>query len=345
MEEVKGAVDDIRAKGEECPTQFEVLTAMAFLYFAKKKVEYAVIEVGLGGLLDSTNVITPELSIITNVAMEHADLCGGTLAGIAHHKAGIIKEGIPVITGATGEALEVIRMEAQAKDTDVFVLGEDFEGTAGDVKDGERLQPVIFTSSLLGVLRTEYQVRLRGIHQIANASIAIMGALLLANQDKRITGEITAEALKEAIWPGRFEELHHAGLDIVLDGAHNPAGMIALRKSLDYYYPNGQRVFLIGVLKDKDVKTMMKELLRADDIVVTVAPNSERAMRADALAAIAREYTWQVESTQSRKEAILRAVALAAGKHLMVFAGSLYLIGELRALLMEAKEGAECVWI
>ena len=100
---------------EECPTQFEVLTALAFFYFAMKQVDYAVIEVGLGGLLDSTNVIVPEVSVITNVALEHADRCGGTLEGVAEHKAGIIKSGVPVVTAATGLPLEIIRQKAEEK--------------------------------------------------------------------------------------------------------------------------------------------------------------------------------------------------------------------------------------
>lgn len=113
--EVKAAVDRMLAEGEECPTQFEVLTAAAFFHFASAQVEYAVIEVGLGGLLDSTNVITPEIAVITNVTLEHADRCGGTLAGVATHKAGIIKEGVPVVTAADGETLEIIRQAAEEK--------------------------------------------------------------------------------------------------------------------------------------------------------------------------------------------------------------------------------------
>ena len=112
---VRDICEFMAGEGDEHPTQFEVITAAAFLLFQKEKVEYAVIEVGLGGLLDSTNVIVPEVSVITNVTFEHADKCGGTLEGIAHHKAGIMKPGVPVVTGAEGKALEIIREEARAK--------------------------------------------------------------------------------------------------------------------------------------------------------------------------------------------------------------------------------------
>ena len=126
LEVVQRAMDIMDAKGEEHPTQFEVLTAAAFVLFQLKKVEYAVIEVGLGGLLDSTNVIVPAVSVITNVSLEHADKCGGTLEGIAEHKAGIIKTGIPVVTGAEGIALDIIRETAAANGCDIYVMGEDF---------------------------------------------------------------------------------------------------------------------------------------------------------------------------------------------------------------------------
>ena len=126
---VKAAAEQMVAGGAEQPTQFEILTAAAFWYFRQQNVEYAVIEVGLGGLLDSTNVIIPEVSVITNVTMEHADRCGGTLAGIARHKAGIIKAGVPVVTAAVGEPLEILQSVAAEKNTDIFVAGQDFSSS------------------------------------------------------------------------------------------------------------------------------------------------------------------------------------------------------------------------
>ena len=126
---VRDICEFMAGEGDEHPTQFEVITAAAFLLFQKEKVEYAVIEVGLGGLLDSTNVILPEVSVITNVTFEHADKCGGTLEGIAHHKAGIMKPGVPVVTGAEGKALEIIREEARGKGLCLLCAGRGFLGS------------------------------------------------------------------------------------------------------------------------------------------------------------------------------------------------------------------------
>ncbi|MBQ1470159.1 MAG: bifunctional folylpolyglutamate synthase/dihydrofolate synthase, partial [Schwartzia sp.] len=133
---VREAAEKMVLEGEETPTQFEVLTALAFLWFAEQKVNYAVIEVGLGGLLDSTNIITPVLSVITNVTLEHADRCGGTLEGVAQHKAVIIKECVPVITGAEGIPLQIIEKVSEEKDAELMVLGRDFTGSFERFSDG-----------------------------------------------------------------------------------------------------------------------------------------------------------------------------------------------------------------
>ena len=199
---VKVFVDKMVEDGEESPTQFEVITAAAFLYFAINKVEYAVIEVGLGGLLDSTNVVKPEISVITNVAFEHAHLCGGTLEGIAKHKAGIIKDGVPVVTAAKGIALDIINQTAEEKNADIFIASNDFSAIFVDF-DGQ-YQELKFSSELLGV-NFNYKLKLLGDHQIENSSLAIMTASILGNNDERITRENIIAGLSLAKWPARFE--------------------------------------------------------------------------------------------------------------------------------------------
>ena len=178
LSSIKVYIDQMVADGEECPTQFEVLTALAFFYFAIKHVEYAVIEVGLGGLLDSTNVIVPEVSIITNVTLEHAGRCGGTLEGVAHHKAGIIKDDVPVVTAAQGVALDIIRQQAEEKNADIFVAGEDF--SAEFISCESNFQRLEFSSGLLGAVKEPYTLHLLGKHQIENAAVAVMAAKLNA---------------------------------------------------------------------------------------------------------------------------------------------------------------------
>lgn len=327
---VKEKIVAMVAAGEENPTQFEVLTAAAFYYFAKMQVEYAVIEVGLGGLLDSTNVIVPEVSVITNVTYEHADRCGGTLAGIATHKAGIIKEGVPVVTAAEGEALDLIRCIAQEKNADLFVAAEDFQSAFSGF-DGA-FQQVNFSSELMG-LSALYKLKLLGTYQIENSSVAVMTALLLANAEKRITQQNISEALRLVEWNGRFELLQTGNRSIVIDGAHNLAGTTALRKNLDLYFAGKEIVFLLGILKDKDVDGMLQSLIRSEDVVVVTEPDSERLARAEFVAG--KVIAKQVEAFPKMKKALQRAIELAGDDKLLCVAGSLYLIGELRKYILE----------
>lgn len=331
---VRAFVDLMVAEGEESPTQFEVLTAVAFLYFAIKHVDYAVIEVGLGGLLDSTNVILPEVSVITNVTFEHADRCGGTLAGIAHHKAGIIKEGVPVITAASGEALTIIEQTAHEKNADLFVAGRDFSSSF--MKFDGRMQHLEFTSELLGVAKEPYALQLLGAHQVENSSLAVMTAQLLHNLDSRITSESIGQALELTMWPGRFERMDIEKQQIIIDGAHNPAGMVSLRQSLDFYFPTQERVFLLGILKDKDIESMLQILLRPNDTVVVTAPNSDRASDPEVVAKKIR--TQHVEVQQDPEEALERVLELANEERLLCIAGSLYLIGGMRQKLLVRRE-------
>ncbi|MBE6084104.1 MAG: bifunctional folylpolyglutamate synthase/dihydrofolate synthase [Selenomonas ruminantium] len=337
LSSIKVYIDKMIADGEECPTQFEVLTALAFFYFAIKHVEYAVIEVGLGGLLDSTNVIVPEVSIITNVTLEHADRCGGTLEGVAHHKAGIIKDDVPVVTAAQGVALDIIRQQAEEKNADIFVAGEDF--SADFISYEGNFQRLEFSSGLLGAVKEPYTLHLLGKHQIENAAVAVMAAKLISNLDSRITNKTIDDALTLVSWPARFEQADYNGQKIIIDGAHNPAGMTALRESLDLYFPAPERVLLLGILKDKDIDTMLDILLRPNDTVVVTVPHSDRASDPQILAGKVAAHVQHVEAIADNSEAMNRALELANGEKLLIMAGSLYLVGGLRKLLMDKKGG------
>jgi bifunctional protein folC len=332
---VRTAADEIVEAGHEHPTQFEALTALAFLYFAEEQVEVAVIETGLGGRLDSTNVVEPALTIITNVAMDHADRCGGTLLGIAEHKAGIIKEGVPVITAAMGEPLEIIERRAEELGADVFVCGEDFSAQLFFPKEGG--QRVAFHSVVCREPEP-FDLGLAGVYQAENAALVIMAAKLLEREDARVTEHAIRVALRTVRHPARFEILMQENLPIVIDGAHNPAGMRALRAGLDAYFPDLPRVFLLGILKDKDIDAMLAALLRTGDQVITVRPNSERAAAADVVAAIAAGMGLDTHACGDATAALAEAQARArAGNALLVAAGSLYLVGGIRAMLMTGR--------
>ena len=332
---IKETIDKMVAAGDECPTQFEVLTAIAFVYFAKRHVEYAVIEVGLGGLLDSTNVITPEIAVITNVTLEHADKCGGTLEGIAKHKAGIIKDGVPVVTAAAGIPLDIIRAAAEEKNADVFVYNEDF--SAKFIAMAGQNQKIAFSSALLGMNDEPYELHLLGVHQVENAALAIMTANLIHNVDARVTNVTISDALKLVSWPARFERLEIGGKTVIVDGAHNPAGMKVLRESLDKYYPTEKRVFLLGILKDKDINSMLSILLRMEDKVIVTVPNSDRAPSIARLTQAVKDYAAEAEPIEKNDEALTRALELTTDDHILVIAGSLYLVGGVRDMLLRHK--------
>lgn len=233
-------------KSFEIPaTEFEILTAAAFAYFAKSEIDIAVIEVGMGGTWDSTNIITPKISVITNVALDHEKILGD-LKSIARNKAGIIKKNIPVVTAATGEPLEIIRAVAQKNNSPIYEIKN-----PADVK-----------------------INLVGEYQKINAAVAIQTARLLNISDENIF-----VGLQKVQWAGRFEIIDN----IIIDGAHNPHGAAALRESLDKNFPDGKRFFIFGALADKNISDMIKNLFRADDFVIATEPISSRAETAENL--------------------------------------------------------------
>ena len=333
---VRQAVETMTAAGEESPTQFEVLTAQAFLWFAEEKTEYAVVEVGLGGLLDSTNIIFPDLTIITNVTLEHADRCGGTLEGVARHKAGIIKEGVPVVTAARGMPLNIIQQTAAQKHAPLYVAGEDFTSRFAGVAEGK--QRISFAWGKAGYDSiAPYEVSLLGDHQRENAAVAIQAFRVLQTQDGRFTEAALREALRETVWPGRFEAMDIGRVRIRIDGAHNPAGIAALRTALDDYFPEDRRVFLLGILRDKDIDTMLRTLLRLEDRVMLTRPDSERA--ADPRELATKATAQEVRVKANPEKALAEALTMVSEDSLLVVTGSLYLVGRIRALLLQMRGG------
>ncbi|MBQ2245617.1 MAG: bifunctional folylpolyglutamate synthase/dihydrofolate synthase, partial [Selenomonadales bacterium] len=322
---VKEFAEQMEADGAEYPTQFEVLTAAAFWLFAKEGVDYAVIEVGLGGLLDSTNVIVPELSVITSIAVDHAEKCGDSLSGIAEHKAGIIKEGVPVFVYADGLPLDIVEKTAQAKNAPVYLGRRDFSAVSCGVAGGMR-----HFTFVQGNVEETYRLRLLGSYQVDNASIAVAAAKHLG-----IDKEDIACGLASVVWPCRLEILSETPT-ILLDGAHNLAGVTALRASLDELFPNKKILFLLGILQDKDVKGMAEVLVRKCDDVVITWPLSERAASPETVARYISAS--HVETVERIEDGIERVKALSDDDSVICIAGSFYLVGRAREVLTEEHE-------
>lgn len=331
---VKTAADSVVANGVcEQPTQFEILTAAAFLYFALENVDYAVIEVGMGGLWDSTNVITPIVSVITNVSLDHTDHCGKTVERIAMQKAGIIKENVPVVTAAEGDdALGPIKAVAMFKQAKLYIYGRAFWGTEVE----SSMEGQTFTLHAGEYYSSDYSIRLPGEHQIANTSVAIVAAKLVSKQDDRINELALHIGVANTVWPGRLERIAQAP-DVILDGAHNPAGAEALRKALDKYYPEGKRIFVLGMMGDKDMTGVISRLIRPMDIVYTVkADDGARAAAAEELAGFVGVQALAMSSLADAYEA---AVSRADSDSVVCICGSLYLVGNFKNLLLNVKAG------
>lgn len=330
---VKDAVEAMVRDGAERPTEFEMITAAAFWYFAHVGVEYAVIEVGLGGLVDSTNVIIPDVSVITNVSLDHMKYCGNTIEEIATQKAGIIKEGVPVVTTATKPALNVIARAAYQKHSRLYALDHSFSVKAVPPEEDHHPSDgqTISVQEKYGYNITA-TIPLLGSHQQENCAAAVIALLRLARKDRRITRTAVEQGLAHVKWPGRFQVLQANGHDVVIDGAHNPAGIATFVKTYDEVFGQRKRVFLFSVLADKDYTQMVQELFRPDDVVVCAPAPTPRS--ADP-ATMAKLLPCQAEAASSLAEGLDQAFAKMTDDAVLCIVGSLYIQGEVRQYLRQ----------
>lgn len=305
-------------------TFFDFTTALAFECFRRKGVELAVVEAGLGGRLDSTNVIGPMVSVITNVEFDHQDYLGSTIEEIAREKAGIIKEDAPVVTGAKGAALAVLRGAAE-KRTDLYALGEAFRY----VRKGEQLM----SYEGMEVALEDVAVGLRGDHQLFNAALALCAVELLNARGLVLREEFMRKGLLSMDWPGRLELIHgsEGKPQILLDGAHNPDGARALASFLRSYFSDRRKILVFGVMKDKDFRGMLAELLPVVQQVILTRPEIARAAIPAEVAVCAPGAI----ITGSVREALGEALSATSSRDLVVVAGSFYTIGEAKELLDE----------
>ena len=323
---VRRAVESVMAKGTDQPTQFEVLTAAAFLHFALQKLDYAVIEVGLGGLWDSTNVITPVVSVITNVSLDHTDRCGKTVEEIAMQKAGIIKDGVPVVTAAEGEALGPIQAMSLFKQAPLYIYGKAFTGQ----EVTSSMEGQTFTLSA-GDYHSNYEVKLPGAHQILNTAVAVVAAKLASKQDNRINELALHQGVALTKWPGRLERISQKP-DVILDGAHNPAGAAVLRAALDKYYCGKKICFIFGMMCDKDISQVITTLFRKEDTVYTV--RADEGTRAAEPEALAEQIGPQAKAMHDLAAAYKTALAEVGEDGLVCVCGSLYLVGTFKKMLL-----------
>ena len=310
------------------PTFFELTTVMAFLHFRQQAVDAAIIEVGLGGRLDATNVIRPRVAAITNIALEHQEYLGSTPATIAREKAGIIKTGVPVMTGARGEALKVIGETAARLGAPLTVVPESYHWTVR--ASGFAGQ----TFDLRGP-RREYEglrIPLAGRHQVENAVLAVAVAETLDKQGIPLDETAIRRGLTEVEWPGRLQVVREHPR-IVLDGAHNPAGTEALAAFLtEHRVALGRLVLVFGVLQDKDWKAMLGRLAPLADEIILTRPPTARAADPAELLPIARRFA-RAAAVLDPAEALQVARAAARAEDTILVTGSLYTVAAVLQIL------------
>jgi len=339
-EKVKSAVEGLGVS----PSQFELITAIAMLYYAEKKAEIVVLEVGLGGEFDATNVIdVPELACITNIGLEHTEYLGNSIAEIARAKGGIIKEGGDVVCyDGHADAVNVIKEICRERHANLTVV------------DFNNLQ--FISSSLEGQVfkwkGEEYELGLLGPHQLHNAALVLTGLELLAKKprgqvpwsklskiSKKNQGTCPQwfkQGLKAVRWPARLEVLGRDPL-FILDGGHNPQCAEALAGAIKSLIPGGKSVVLTGVLADKDYQAIFEHLIPVALEFVCITPNSSRALPAEKLAQYLGERGAKAEAAGSYEEGIALARKKARDGAVIAF-GSLYMAGEIRTIF-RAKEG------
>jgi len=325
---VKGKVDEMVKEGKGHPTEFELITAIGFVYFAEQKVDAAVVEVGLGGRFDATNVVNPVLSVITSISFDHMDVLGDTLAKIAFEKAGIIKAGKPVVSYPQHpEAARVLEEVAGKQEAPLTVVVP------------EQIEPVssefdrqVFNYSYGEERLDGLTIHLSGKHQLLNAATALTSVMVLREIGFPISRDAIYRGMEKARWPGRLERLQKDP-DIIIDGAHNEAGAQALAAAMKEYFPDRRMILVLGVLKDKEVEKILKALCSLASKVIATKPDNPRALEADQLAEKVKKYCRDVEPVPGIEDAVHLAVGSAGPGDLILVSGSLYLIGKVRKII------------
>jgi dihydrofolate synthase/folylpolyglutamate synthase len=304
-------------------TTFEFLTALAFAYFGQREVDFQVLEVGMGGKFDATSVIKPVVCIITPVSFDHMDVLGDTLAEIAAEKCGIIKPASTVVSSPQpDEAAEVISQTCRERGAQLIMVGRDvtWQGLGFDLS-WQRLR----VRGRRGIY--ELSIPLLGQHQLDNAATAVAALEILADKGFVIPRESVIKGLKKVSWPGRLQILSRRPL-VVVDGAHNVGAARRLVQSIEQYFDFDRAILVIGASDDKDIASIVSELIPFFDRVIVTRSRHPRAMATAPLAAEFARHGVKAQAAEDVPSALSQALTLAGDKDLICVAGSLFVVGE-----------------
>ncbi len=328
VKKIKPIVDDMILENNT-PTFFEIVTAMAFQFFSDYAVDFAVIEVGLGGRFDATNIINPLVSVITNVSLEHTDYLGENIKSIAFEKAGIIKKKVPVVTAAKNDAKDIIYKIAQEKNATITNI---------EKKNWKRqFSNINYQEFLIHGTFNDYTVRttLLGEYQGENIALALSTIEQLQMNDVCLTESNILEGISTTFNPGRMEILSHEPI-VLLDGAHNPVGMQMLNNTLEKDFEYERLILIIGILEDKNIEEMMSTISPISDIIIITKSLNVRACEPEIIKNILNNITFKkdISIQDSIPKAINHAKSIANKIDIICITGSLFTVGEARSYLV-----------
>jgi len=321
---IKPEVEAVNARGDfGTLTTFEILTALAFACFREKEIAYQVLEVGLGGRLDATNVVKPQVCVITSISYDHMDVLGDTLTKIAGEKAGIIKSGsIAVSVPQSPEAMRVIKDVCQQKGVKLVRVGSDVTWQR------KSFRPEGQSFEIQGLMdKYQLSVPLVGEHQLENAAAAVAAAEVLAELGGRITGETIARGIANVSWPGRLQILRRKPW-VIVDGAHNGDSIRRLVAALKQYFPFGKAVVIFGASSDKNIAAMVAELVSFPDRVIVTRSHHPRALAVERLVDEFSKQGMMPETSEDVETAMAQSLSIAGPDDLICATGSLFLVAE-----------------
>jgi len=326
-EQIRGATRENRIP--ETFTFFDFTTAMAVLYFFEAGVDLAILEVGLGGRLDSTNVVDPLLAIITNISLDHQDYLGDTLEEVAREKAGIIKEGKCVVTAATQpRVLDLLRRVSLEKKAPLFRVGRDFRGRRTHSRRFDYHGQQLDLANL--------ELNLAGKHQITNATTALGAIEVVRENGYRVGVEAIYEGLSGVRWSGRLEIVMESPM-VLLDGAHNPGAAKRLKEAILEEFTYERLLLVLGIMNDKDYRKIISILVPVADMTVLCKPQCERAALPQVLLSELTHIEKRGKIIEDVGEAVQHLLSMATERDLICITGSFYTIGEAKAYLSRSK--------
>ena len=323
-QKVVSAAEAMVADGLDSPTEFEVVTAIAFLYFADRQADITILEVGLGGIGDSTNVVkSPLASVITSISYDHMAQLGSSLAEIAVNKAGIIKTGCPVIANVPQrDAAKIIARKAYAMGSRLYDISGIRAAVSDETPFSQKVSMELYEKSY-----SDVEISMVGRHQAENLKTALATLEILRKSGAvKLDREALYEGLKRARQPGRFEVISEDPL-VIIDGAHNEAGAQALQETMAQHFAGKKILLVAGILADKEIDSIVKFLTKITDHIIVTEPDNPRK-----LAGHVADFGVAAEVVSDVEAAVHRAKELADDYDVILFAGSLYLIGDVRRL-------------